>query len=101
MFPSADQIAMAIVTACGFTGDRPVATALCQASRGRHLAFAALIAAFPDARHRGLARCCGYLKPDQADNALYYARRTKWWSDDQVDEIVGVLVAPEYEERAA
>lgn len=103
MFPTADQIATAIVMACRFTECNPILTALGteagEKARGRHLAMAALVEAFPEARHTGLARCCGYLKsPSSARSNLKIIRRGAWWSDEWVDEIVGALVADQYGE---
>ncbi|MES0071879.1 hypothetical protein [Mesorhizobium sp. M0058] len=102
MFPTADQIALAIVTACRFCETNPVLTALGQVSqretRGRHIAFAALIEAFPEARKMGVARCCGYGKGvASALGNLGTYRKTSWWREDWIDEIVGVLVADQYE----
>jgi hypothetical protein len=100
-FPSADQIALAIVTACRLTGENnPIGTCLRQPSRARHIAFAALQVAFPDATQRTLARLCGYPTPAAGAANLFHARRARWWSEDPVDEVVGVLVDDSYGERA-
>ncbi len=105
MFPTADQIALAIVMACQLVGTNPVLTALGQVtqreSRGRHLAFAALIDAFPDARRIGVARCCGYRSGmgSAASNLPTY-RKAAWWREEWVDEIVGAIVADQYGEQA-
>ncbi|PWJ88415.1 hypothetical protein C8D77_111138 [Mesorhizobium loti] len=105
MFPSADSVALALVTACRLTGTNPMLTALGRASnleaRGRHLAFAALIEAFPEARKMGVARCCGYGKGmAAAPSNLGTFRKSSWWREDWIDEIVGALVADQYGEAA-
>lgn len=106
MFPTADQIATAIVTACRLTDCNPVLTALGQEvgekSRGRHVALASLIEAFPEARKASLARCCGYqpVSRSAAASNLTQFRRGKWWNEDWIDEIVGALVADQYEDAA-
>jgi hypothetical protein len=105
MFPTADQIALAIVTACHLSGTNPVLTALGQVSqqqsRGRHVAFAALIEAFPDARRIGIARCCGYRSGmGSAASNLPTFRKTTWWREDWVEEVIGLLVAEQYGEQA-
>lgn len=101
MFPTADQIAKAIVEACRLTGDKPVATCMRQTSRARHVAFAALIEIFPEARRESLARLVGYPTPRAGTAALGMARKTGWWNDDLVDEVVGSLVGDQYGEQAA
>lgn len=104
MFPTADQIALAIVTACRLSGTNPVLTALGEVtqreSRGRHVAFAALIEVFPEARRIGMARCCGYRSFGSATANLPTFRKQEWWREDWVDEVVGALVADQYGEQA-
>jgi hypothetical protein len=105
MFPTADQVALAIVTACRLAGTNPVLTALGQVAhreaRGRHIAFAALIEAFPEARWIGLARCRGYGRGmGSANSNLPTYRKASWWSELWVDEVVGALVADQYGDRA-
>lgn len=105
MFPTAHHIGLAIVTACRLAGTSPILTAMGQVSqreaRGRHLAFAALIEAFPEARKIGIARCCGYGRGmGSAPGNLPTYRKTAWWRDDWVDEIVGAVVADQYGEQA-
>ncbi|BCH11993.1 hypothetical protein MesoLj131c_62510 [Mesorhizobium sp. 131-3-5] len=105
MFPTADQIAFAIVMACRLAGTNPVLTALGQVaqreSRGRHIAFAALVDAFPDARRISIARCCGYGSGmgSAASNLPTY-RKTAWWREAWIDEIVGAVVADQYGDQA-
>lgn len=94
-FPSADQIATAIVLAAQACGENPQMVALKQKSRARHLAYASLISVFPGARKLGLARCCGYNKPDIAGQLLRQAQNASIWDEARVDEIVGALVGDE------
>lgn len=100
-FPTADQVAIAIVTACQFTGDKPFATCMRQTSRARHVAFAALKDVFPEARTGGLARCCGYANPHTASVHLKQAQKAAWWNETWVDEVVGALVGGDYGDQAA
>ncbi|WP_457153325.1 hypothetical protein [Mesorhizobium sp. P5_C1] len=104
MFPTADQIALAIVTACRLSGTNPVLTALGQVahrdSRGRHIAFAALLEAFPDARRMGIAKCCGYRGYGSATANLPTFRKTPWWREDWVEEVIGAVVAEQYGDQA-
>jgi hypothetical protein len=101
MFPTADQIATAIVTACRLTGEDPIA--IIEGERGhraraRHIAFDALIEAFPQAKKVGLARCLGYSTPAKApSNLVYVFRKLQWWRETWVDEVIGALVADQYE----
>lgn len=102
MFPDADQIAMAIVMANRLTGENaPVATCMRQTSRARHVAYAALCEAFPEARKLSLARLTGHATPAAAKPSLNSAMKAAWWRDDWVEEVVGALVADQYGERAA
>ena len=101
MFPTADQIATALVTASRFFGEDPIATASGEMGmRSRHVAMDALVRAFPKARRAGLGRCLGYGTPRAAQAAVITARKGKWWSDDVVDEVVGALVGDQYGEQA-
>ncbi len=101
MFPSADRIAIALVTACRLAGGDPAAAARgLPEQRGRHVALAALLEAYPEARRASLARCCGYPAPRAGQAAVITARKSKWWNEIWVDETVGALVADQYGERA-
>lgn len=101
MFPSADQIATALVSAGALLGEDPIATASGEMGmRSRHVAMDALMRAFPDARRAGLGRCLGYGTPRAAQAAVITARKGQWWSDDHVDEVVGALVGDRYGEQA-
>jgi hypothetical protein len=97
-YPTADQIARAIVTACGLTGDKPIATCMRQPSRARNVALQALIELFPDANRRVLGRCLGYAKPATATTTLGMARKSTWWRDEWVDEVVGAVLGGEGDE---
>jgi hypothetical protein len=102
MFPTADQIALAIVTACRLFGEDPVA--LCKGEygiRARLIAYDALMTAFPDARRAGLGECLAFGTPRSAQGQVVTSRKLKWWSEIAVDEIVGALVADQYGEQAA
>ncbi|RWG55860.1 MAG: hypothetical protein EOQ64_15460 [Mesorhizobium sp.] len=101
MFPTADQIALAIVMACRPHREDPVAVCSGELGmRARHVAMEALIIAFPDARRVGLGKCLAYGTPRSAQGQVIGAKKGKWWSDDHVDEIVGALVAEQYGEQA-
>lgn len=100
-FPSADHIAVAIVTAARAASENPLEVVGGGKSHARHIAMEALMLAFPDARRAGLGRCCGYRVPHAAQAGVFHAKRTRWWSDDLVDEVLGAVVAERYGERAA
>lgn len=102
MFPTADQIAIAVVTAAKVLGEDPEAVVHgAPGLRARHVAMDALAAAFPEARRTGLARCLGYKAPRAAQEAVVGARNSRWWNEMVADEIVGLLVADAYGEQAA
>lgn len=100
-FPSADHVALAIVTAARLVGEDPLEVVGGGKSRARHLAMEALVMAFPDARRAGLGLCCGYPVPRAAQAGVFHARRTRWWRDELVDEVLGAVVAEQYGEQAA
>lgn len=100
-FPDAEAIACAIVEAARIYQEIPIAVARGNASRARHVAFAALIDAYPGVSRVGLARCLGYRNPKNGLAQVYLARRAQWWNEDHVDEVVGALVADLYGEQAA
>lgn len=100
-FPTADHVAIAIVTAARLVGENPLEVVGGGYSHARHIAMEALVIAFPDARRAGLGRCCGYPVPRAAQAGVFHAKRTRWWSDDLVDEVVGAVVAERYGEQAA
>lgn len=73
MFPSADHIAIAIVTACRLNGENPLAIVeqRPQRSRARHYALYALACVFPEASKAKLAFLVGC-----QGNPVYYARNS-------------------------
>jgi hypothetical protein len=92
MFPTADHIALSIVTACRLTGDGPMATCMRQPSRARSIAMHALMEVFPDARRESIARCCGLPKTNTIHATVGMARKSAWWREDWVDEVIGSLI---------
>lgn len=94
MFPTADHIALAVVTASRVHGENPamIVRGTLPVSRARHVAYDALRRAFEEANRKGLSRCLGYHNWKSAGGCLANARRQQWWSDDAVDEIVGALL---------
>lgn len=102
MFPTADQIALAIVTAARIFGEDPFAVLTGELGvRTRHVVLCAMLEVFPDARRIGLSNCLGYSCARAAKEQLRSARKGKWWSEVAVDEVIGALVAPAYGEQAA
>lgn len=55
--------------------------------------------AFPEAGRGSLARCCGYASPRAGQSHVIQARRTRWWRESHVDEVLGALVAERYGEQ--
>lgn len=98
-YPSAREVAVTIIAAARLWREDPVLTAEGYGHmRGRHLALAALIAAFPDAPKRHLAMCCGFRQVNLADNAVYgiapsRAKRKVWFRDSDVAIIKTALYA--------
>jgi hypothetical protein len=101
IFPTADQIAIAVVAASRLFGADPIKVvqgalskpgAPIPESRARPVATEALRLRFPDARKDGIFRCLGWPAPHGAIVALRTAKTTKWWSDDLVDEVLGALI---------
>ena len=100
-FPTAEQIARAIVMAAQMTEEDPEAIMSGFAfSRARNIALVALKEAFPTARAAALATCLKFAVPRQGSSIMLNTRKNHWWREDWIDEIVGALVAPEYGERA-
>lgn len=94
MFPTADQIALAVVMAARLHGEDPIAIVRGGGgTRARAVAFDALASAFDRAPKIRLARCCGYPSPHSSYALLQKAQSQKWWSEDDVDEIVGALLS--------
>lgn len=95
-FPSADQVARAIVTANRLIGENaPMATCMRQKSRARNVALAALISVYPQPTQQCLSRLVGYPNSANGASTLIMARKSKWWNEDWVDEIVGELIGEE------
>jgi len=110
-FPTADDVARAIVAACRLTGEDPEAVARGvpgNPGRGksglgpgaRVLAMDALWTAFPVAGREGLARCVGFRNPRSGGASLSNARKRPGWREDWADDVLGAVVAPAYGERA-
>lgn len=102
MFPTADQIALAIVTACRLFGDDPFALMRGKSPmRSRLVAYDALLTVFPRVHRAKLGKCLAFGKPRAAQAHVITARKSQWWSEVAVDEVVGALVAHQYGEQAA
>lgn len=88
------DVATAIVSACRLVGEDPVAVVNGQAGlRARHVALAALVAIFPQARKESLARCCGYASTRAAwsnINGIFRAK-SAWWREEWVEQVTAVL----------
>lgn len=104
-FPTADEVAKAIVLAARLHGEDPEAIfETGTTSRARHVAMEALRIAYPKAKRAPLALCLGYRTTAEGKAPLAMinmARKTKWWREEYVDEIVGTLVASRYGEQSA
>jgi hypothetical protein len=101
-FPTADQIALAIVTAARLTGEDPEAVLRGEYGvRARVYAMSGLLLAFPKARRVGLGECLGYPTPRAAQASVISSSNTKGWREEWADEVLGALVAPLYGEGAA
>lgn len=100
-FPTAQQLARAVVMAAQFSGEDPETILTTTVDvRARNYALAALVEAFPEALITQLANALNFAAPDRAAAILAHTRKTGWWREGHVDEIVGALVASEYGERA-
>lgn len=100
-FPTADHVAVAVVTAARLVGESPLDVVGGGArSRARVLAMESLKLAFPEFSWMAAARCCGYAHPRGAQAAVLQAHDRSWWRDDHLDEVVGALVAERYGEQA-
>jgi hypothetical protein len=112
----ADEIARAFVEACRLTGENPevalVNTIRLRANRttpppikAKSVAILALEAAFPEMSRAAVISAARGLGAKNGKSALWNARvlqrDAKWWNELWVDEIVGVLVADQYEARVA
>lgn len=101
LFPTADQVALAVVTAARLTGEDPVAIGERRSMTARAYVYAGLRAAYPECTTDVLGRLAGYSAGSAARGALIICRQSDAWCDEWVDEIVGALVADDYGERAA
>jgi hypothetical protein len=103
-FPTANEIAQAVIEASRHFGENPDEIANpASAMRSRWIAFDALREAYPDADRKRLAHCLCISTDAQIRSysaVLSNYRRAPWWSDRLVDEIVGALVAEHYGEQA-
>lgn len=94
-FPSAHGVAMALVTAAKLTGEDPIAIARGKKrSRARFVAIAALKEVHDKTPFTVLGRCYGVGPKSilSTTTSLYAMRKSAWWSEDWVDEVVGALV---------
>ena len=100
---TAADVARAIVMACRAMDEDPEAVVSDPTlmSRGRRVAYDALRSAFPDEPRTALARYLGFPEAYNVSSGVNMARRSSWWPELLVDEIVGCLVAGEYGDRAA
>ena len=102
-YASADEIALAVVTAARLTDENPldILDPRLRPSRAKVYALAALWEAFPQCSKIAMTRGLGFGRAFQ-NNALaglnaQKCRRDLKWHDEYVDEIVGVLVGENYE----
>lgn len=99
-FPTADQIARAIVAAAALTGEDPIECAEGTfGMRCRGVAAEALRRKLPKARRMGVFRCVGWEPCHNAYIKLRQAKRSKWWRDGWVqivaDQIPDAKPAPQ------
>lgn len=99
VYPTADQVALAVVTACQLTKEHPLTIAAAPRLAARAISLAALRIAYPKASWAALGACVGYGRVT-AQPSLASARRRAGWSEEAVDEVVGALVADDYGEQA-
>ncbi len=89
-YPSADEIAVAVVAASKLHGDDPI-DMICNRwlrARARYVAMAALLEEFPDAPSGSIAKCIGFASFSSAkSNVERYARKTSWWRDGDVTAV--------------
>ncbi|MEK1928512.1 MAG: hypothetical protein AAAC47_01770 [Pararhizobium sp.] len=99
-YPTADQVARAIVAACELTAENPLMITEPSQLHARHYAFAALKKEFPNVQSVILARCVGYPQPRKGYAYSMSARHEHWWRDMITDDVLGALVADQYGDRA-
>lgn len=95
-----DVIQTAVVAACRLLREEPQAVFNGLSSRARHVAYASLRDAFPEASPGAIASAIGFAKPTHARSQLNQARTLSWWREEYVDEVVGELVSGQYGAQA-
>jgi hypothetical protein len=107
--PDADEVAIAIVTACRITKEDPIAVIeQVPMLRARHYAMHALVHVFPDVPRAAVARCVG--APGLPDgfykNSLSQKfkpvvggprvgkRQAQWWSEDSFMAVIDAIRRP-------
>lgn len=100
IFPTADEIAVAIVTAARIEGEDPELIALGnRASRGRWYALAALLERFPDNDYRAIALRVGFVTQSTIGNSratitqYRLGRGVAWWNEANVARVRAALDA--------
>lgn len=100
--PTNEQITAAVVAAARLTGEDPVIVIEGgNAPRARAIAYAALLEVFPGCAKRTPAYNLGYFGAHEANDRLAKARKSGWWRDDWLDDVVGALVADRYGAQAS
>jgi hypothetical protein len=91
--PTATQIQSVANAAAQIHGEDPIATIQgARDQRGRFLALAVLIEAFPSAPRYKLAGFCGFGRSStKAASNLTLARRSDWWRDDDLALVKAAL----------
>jgi hypothetical protein len=87
----------------GICEDALKAAAAVEPKPQRHklIAFEALAVLFPNYGNTRLGLRLGFTNPGQASAMVASAKDAFWWTDTQVDDVIGALVADQYGERAA
>lgn len=96
-YPTAREVAVAIVTAARACDENPIETiGGKRCNQARWYAFAAMTGAFPDFGYAKIARWCGW-HGKRAENAKYVldhdARPAEWWRDDTLHQVKIALYA--------
>lgn len=100
IFPTAHEISIAVVTAARLHGEDPIASVQgAEGMRGRWLATAALLEAFPGTPHPWIAQSCGVSGRSRCENSRAELRmkrfheryRAKWWSDADFEAVKAAL----------
>ncbi len=101
-YPTADQVAIAVVEACRSAGGSPlkcVEASVGNMPRARYIAMHALVAAFPDCRIPAICRMVGFRgKFDETLMRAYENSKTgidagiiRWWRPEVAARIASVL----------